>query len=221
MIRGVIETSFVDWPGRSCAVVFTGGCNLRCPFCHNHPLVLDHQSLPAIGINEIMSRIAPLEKWLGGICVTGGEPTLHKELPELLAALRPTGLAIKLDSNGTNPRVLARLIEAKLVDMIDMDVKAPLDTEKYRLAAGNEVDIAAIRASIAIIGQSGVAHRFRMTVTPSLHQVADIIAWKKDMPPGSPLKLQKFRRGQTLDPAFAAAEVFSDKEFVSLERLIG
>ncbi len=220
MIKGFIETSFVDWPGRSCAVIFTGGCNLCCPFCHNYPLVLDPESLPSIGTEEIITRISAVKKWLGGVCVTGGEPTLHHSLPDLLARLRACGLSIKLDTNGTRPRALAGIIEQGLVDMIDMDVKAPLDDHKYRLAAGTGVDLDLIRESIELIKDSGLDYRFRITVTPRLHQPGDIIAWKNDLPAGATLKLQNFRPGQTLDPDFADSEVFSDEEFAAMEELI-
>jgi len=220
MIRGFIETSFVDWPGRSCAVIFTGGCNLRCPFCHNHPLVLAPEDFPPLDPDEIIARIMTVGKWLGGICVTGGEPTLHQGLPDLLIRLAETGLPIKLDSNGTRPEVLARIIDQDLVEMIDMDVKAPLEQKRYRAAVGVDIDLDLIRRSINLIATSGLAHRFRMTVLPNLHQESDIMAWHRELPQGSARKLQNFRPGQTLDPALAAATVFTDQEFAELEKIL-
>jgi len=220
MLKGFIETSFVDWPGRSCAVVFTGGCNFRCPFCHNHPLVTRPHDMDDIDQDAVISRLESLKKWLGGVCVTGGEPTLHRDLPVLLSRLRKTGLAVKLDTNGTNPDLLRELIGQGLVDMIDMDVKAQLDAERYAAAAGMDVDIGVVRQSISLISGSSLPHRFRMTVVPGLHDREDIIRWKDCLPPGSELKLQSFRPGETLDPAFAALTPFTDSEFAALEEII-
>lgn len=221
MIKGFIETSFVDWPGRSCAVLFTGGCNLRCPFCHNHPLVIRPREMEDLDTDAVLARLAALKEWLGGVCVTGGEPTLHHDLPTLLLRLRETGLALKLDTNGTNPEMLGDIVAGRLVDMIDMDVKAPLDDgETYAAAAGVRVDMDAVRESVALLADSGLPHRFRMTVVPGLHHRDDIIRWKESLPPGSDLKLQSFRPGETLDPAFSARPPFTDSEFAALEELV-
>ena len=221
MIKGFIETSFVDWPGRSCAVVFTGGCNFRCPFCHNHPLVTRPQEMEDIGPEKVLSRLEGLKKWLGGVCVTGGEPTLHKGLPGLLARLKGAGFAVKLDSNGTNPGMLAELIGRGLVDMIDMDVKAPLDDEEaYARAAGVRPDLAAVRESVSLLAASPVPHRFRMTVVPGLHRREDIRRWRAGLPPGAEVKLQNFRPGETLDPSFSSLTPFTAEEFAGLQAAI-
>ncbi|MGC1401997.1 MAG: radical SAM protein, partial [Thermodesulfobacteriota bacterium] len=105
-IKGFIETSFLDWPGKICAVLFLPSCNLRCPFCHNHELVLHPELLSPYPWDHIQKRLLALRSWLDGVCVTGGEPTLHPDLPELLGQIRHLGLLVKLDTNGTRPEVL-------------------------------------------------------------------------------------------------------------------
>ncbi|MFA7349112.1 MAG: radical SAM protein, partial [Desulfurivibrionaceae bacterium] len=97
LIKGFLETSFIDWPGKLCAILFVGGCNFRCPFCHNHPLVLAPEGMETLAFTEIMSRLAARRNWLAGICISGGEPTLSPGLPKMIARLKAEGWAVKLD----------------------------------------------------------------------------------------------------------------------------
>jgi pyruvate formate lyase activating enzyme len=218
-IKGFLETSFVDWPGRVCSVIFLAGCNFRCPFCHNHPLVLKPEKLVSISLEEVEHRLSRYKKWLGGVCITGGEPTLNPELPDALLRLKEAGWPIKLDTNGSRPEILAQLLAAGFIDMISMDVKAPLDEEQYSRCAGVAVDLAAIRSSISLIKQSGVAHEFRMTVLPLFHSAADIRRWRQDLAHGpiSPLKLQNFNSRSTLDKSLEEAKPFDPDIFSKLQ----
>ncbi|HSR36412.1 MAG TPA: anaerobic ribonucleoside-triphosphate reductase activating protein [Desulfurivibrionaceae bacterium] len=218
-IKGFLETSFIDWPGCLCSVVFLGGCNFRCPFCHNHPLVLEPQSFETIPLAHVLTRLAAMRPWLGGVCVTGGEPTLAPDLPDLLRAFQEAGVPVKLDTNGTRPEVLENLLAEGLLAMIAMDVKAPLDQAKYEACAGVAVDLAAIRRSIALIKESGLPHQFRMTVVPRLHTEADVVAWRETVA-GSPLKLQNFNPQSPLAPEFAEEQGFSPDAFAGLQSLL-
>lgn len=218
-IRGVLETSFVDWPGKLCAILFLGGCNFRCPFCHNHPLVLAPESLNAVPFPELLTRLRPYKGWLGGICISGGEPTLSSGLPSMIAHLKAEGWAIKLDTNGSQPHILARLLADDLLDMVAMDVKAPLIQEKYDLCAGVAVDLQAIRESITLLENSPVRHEFRMTILPRLHSMLDIETWATCFQPGSVLKLQSFRASTTLDPAFSEEAGFAPDDFEYLKKM--
>ncbi len=218
-IKGFLETSFVDWPGRVCAVLFLGGCNLRCPFCHNHPLVLDQESFPACGLEEVMARLARSRQWLGGICVSGGEPTLDPALPGMLSRLKEDGWAVKLDTNGTRPQVLRSLFRAGLVDTVAMDVKAPLVQEKYDRLAGTPVDLEQIRESIRLIGDSGLDHEFRMTVVPGFHVEEDVSLWAETLDkfsgePPSRLTVQNFNPRSTLDPELMEVIPFPPEVFL-------
>ena len=217
-IKGFLETSFLDWPGRLCAVVFLGGCNFRCPFCHNHPLVLAPEGIETIPADHVLGRLAAMGPWLGGICVSGGEPTLSPGLAELLAVFKTTGLPVKLDTNGTRPEVLEELLAAGLVAMIAMDVKAPLDQPGYDACAGTRVDLAAIDRSIELIKKSGLPHQFRMTVVPGLHDEAAVEAWGAFLA-GSPLKLQNFNPRTTLNPDVLPAQGFTPAAFAALQKL--
>lgn len=221
-INGVLETSFLDWPGRICAVLFFGGCNLRCPFCHNHPLVLKPDRLESYQVDEVCRRLARFKKWLGGICVSGGEPTLNPELPEILRELQGQGWKIKLDTNGTRPDVLAQLLDERLLDMVAMDVKTVFDQEKYGRCAGTRVDLEAIRASVGLLQNCGVAHEFRMTILPLLHSEEDVTRWARELRGGTAtkLKLQNFNSRTTLDPELSRQPSFDPAVFARLVRMV-
>ncbi|MGV1100645.1 anaerobic ribonucleoside-triphosphate reductase activating protein [Thiovibrio sp. JS02] len=221
-IKGFLETSFIDWPGKLCAILFVGGCNFRCPFCHNHPLVLAPEGLESIPFTTVLQRLAPRRKWLDGICVSGGEPTLSPGLPQLIAHLKAEGWAIKLDTNGSRPAVLEALLADGLLDMVAMDVKAPLVQEKYDRCAGARVDLGGIRKSIALLRESGVAHEFRMTVAPFLHSEADIHVWSRQVGgENARLKLQNFNPKTTLAPHLEKERGFAPEIFSRLVAGLG
>lgn len=219
MIKGFLETSFIDWPGRSCAVLFLGGCNFRCPFCHNHPLVLQPGTLRSHDPGEILARLRPLRQWLGGICVSGGEPTLEPALPALLARLRREDWPVKLDTNGSRPGVLSALLRAGLVEMVAMDVKGPLEQALYDRCCGGAVDLAAIAESIGLLKESGIAHQFRMTVVPGLHGAAEVRRWATRLA-GSPLKLQNYNPRSVLAPGQVGPRGFTEEEFAALQLIL-
>lgn len=221
LIKGFLETSFIDWPGKLCAILFVGGCNFRCPFCHNHPLVLAPEGMETIAFEEIMSRLAARRNWLAGICISGGEPTLSPGLPKMIARLKAEGWAIKLDTNGTRPEVLAQLLGDHLLDMVAMDVKAPLVQEKYDRCAGGPVDLGAIRKSIGLLRHSGIPHEFRMTIAPSLHTEEDVVAWAHQFDRSrSRLTLQNFNPKTTLDARYEKEQGFAPEIFSRLSGLV-
>jgi pyruvate formate lyase activating enzyme len=174
-IKGFLETSFVDWPGKVASVLFLPKCNFRCPFCHNRSLVENPEGHEDIPLAYIMARLADLEGWVDGVCISGGEPTIHPLLPSLIAKIKAVGLAVKLDTNGTRPHVLKALIEKRLIDCVAMDIKAPLNETSYARAAGRAVDLAAIQESISLLKQGKVEYYFRTTVVPALHKGEDLL----------------------------------------------
>ncbi len=173
-IKGFIETSLLDWSGQICAVVFLPYCNLRCPYCHNHRLVLKPDSLETIPLEQILERLTPLNDWIEGVCITGGEPTIHRGLPVLLRKIREAGFKAKLDTNGTQPDILHYLITEQLVDFVAMDVKAPLDDSMYGRCAGVYVPVGIIQLSIQILMAADVPSVFRCTVAPTLLAESDV-----------------------------------------------
>lgn len=203
-IGGVNPLSLSDFPGRVAAVVFTRGCNFRCPFCHNGTL-LDAAAPAADAWDEprLFQLLARRRALLDGVVVSGGEPTLQVDLAPFLQRLRRFDLAVKLDTNGSRPDVLARVIALELVDFIAMDVKAPLP--RYGDLAGVPVDGERIRRSIALIAESGLQHEFRTTVVPELLDESDLTQLRRLVPPHSPYRLQPFRAELALDPHLRAA----------------
>lgn len=219
-IKGFIETSFLDWPGQVCAVIFLPYCNLRCPYCHNHQLVLKPDTLETLSLDDVIQRLSTLRDWIDGLCITGGEPTIHRGLALLLKEIHEAGFKTKLDSNGTQPEILDFLITEGLVDHIAMDVKAPLDDAAYSRCAGVDVPAEIIRKSIGVIMKSGIGATFRCTVTPSLLAEQDLYRLAGDLrecrsefataPEAlSFLTLQNFNPADPMDPALREVKPFT------------
>ncbi len=223
-IRGFLETSFSDWPGRVCAVLFLGGCNFRCPFCHNHPLVEGWEELPEILLDDLLPALRRRQKWLGGVCISGGEPTLDPGLPDLARRLKKEGFAVKLDTNGSRPEVLAALLGEELLDMVAMDVKTVLEQEAYDRVTGVAAPLDRIRAAVELLRKTTVAREFRMTVLPRFHDRRTVQAWSEHLRRGSitptRLTLQGFNSRSTLDPGFAAEPPFQPDILEGLRRAV-
>lgn len=219
-IKGFLETSFLDWPGKVAAVIFLGGCNFRCPFCHNHNLVLNPAGHEDIPLAAIMPRLEELDGWVDGVCISGGEPTIHPLLPALAAQIKEAGLAVKIDTNGSRPQVLRYLIEQGLVDAIAMDIKAPLEEERYAQAAGAPVDLAAIKESIAILEQGKVAYQFRTTVVPALHKGEDLLHIAHHLSRSSSLTLHNFNPKDPLDPRLRGLTPYPDAWLKEMQLLL-
>ncbi len=171
-IHGFAKLTLLDYPGRIAATVFTGGCNFRCPFCHNAVLVLDPNAQPLIPEDEVLRELESRKNKLEGVCITGGEPTLNRDLPEFIEKVRALGLLVKLDSNGTSPDMIADLIDRGLVDYIAMDIKS--SPEGYSKAVGlKEMSMDNIFRSVDLIMQSGIDYEFRTTVVDGIHTADD------------------------------------------------
>lgn len=171
-IGGLIKFTLIDFPGRPAAVVFTQGCNFRCRYCHNPELVYPHMFAEPVAIEEIYSFLKRRQGTLEGVVVSGGEPTLHEDLPSFMADLKAMGYATKLDTNGTRPDMLKSLLNAKLLDYIAMDLKAPL--EKYSLITGVDFNPEVLKQSMDLIRQSGLEYEFRTTYDKEVLTDADI-----------------------------------------------
>ena len=207
-IKGWVRTSLIDFPGHIAAVVFTGGCNFRCPMCHNADLVLRPGELPSFDVEAIREFLRRRAGKVTGLVVTGGEPTLHPDLAAFLAEVRDLGYAVKVDTNGYRPDVLAALLDQDLVDFVAMDVKAP--PESYGLLAGvQDIDLDLISASLSVLCEGRARVEFRTTVVPGLLAPGDIEAiarWLAGLgaAPGPTYVLQQFRGGSTLDAGLVA-----------------
>ncbi len=193
-LRGLQRLSLCDWPGRSCCVAFLGGCNLRCPTCHNFDLAWNMDSQPRLPRSAFLLFLAERRRWLDGVTVTGGEATCAPGLGELLYEIKRLGLPVKLDSNGLRPEVLAEVLEAGLVDLCAVDVKGPF--EKYPALSGGCVSAEEARESLSAVFALAEARprafTFRCTRVPGLSQ-DDIEIAQGYLPPNFTLTLQTFR----------------------------
>ena len=174
-ICGLQKLSMVDYPGKLAATVFTGGCNLRCPFCHNALLVTRLSESPQLDRNQVLSFLKSRKGLLDAVVLSGGEPLLHSGAGDFLAAVKDMGYLVKLDTNGCYPRVLEAIAQRQLVDYVAMDIKN--SREKYAATVGVPgFDLASIEESIQIIRESGVDYEFRTTAVREFHSAADFAA---------------------------------------------
>lgn len=172
-IHGYNKTTLLDYPGIVAATVFTGSCNFRCPFCQNADLVLDSASQPLISEEEIFAHLIKRKGVTKGVCITGGEPTLQKDLETFIGKLKDMGLLVKLDTNGYRPEVLKDLVNKGMIDYVAMDIKSSLDN--YGKVAGIEVDTDKIRESVSFLIEKEIPCEFRTTVVKGLHDKEDFI----------------------------------------------
>ncbi len=182
-IGGFQRISLIDYPGKLSAVVFTRGCNFRCPFCHNSELVLPDRFSPLIPEDEIFSFLNKRTKHLDGVVITGGEPAMQADLGSFIENVKALGFLVKLDTNGSYPNVIKELLDKKLLDFVAMDIKSTF--EKYSEAAGTDVNTDLVKQSIEIIKGAGVEHMFRTTLVKDLIEFDDaktIKAYLKDSP---------------------------------------
>lgn len=171
-IGGLEKFSLVDYDGKISSVIFMNGCNFRCPFCHNSSLVLDDKQ-SFYTEEEILSFLKTRIGYIEAVVISGGEPTLYKNLETFIIKIRELGFLIKLDTNGTNPSLLKHLIETNLIDYCAMDIKNSLN--KYALTAGlTEINIDNIKESISILKESDMPFEFRTTIVNELHTIEDI-----------------------------------------------
>ena len=201
MIGGFQSCSFIDFPGHLAAVVFTRGCNLRCGYCHN-PDLCGTPMTDNGDYSEILPFMGSRMGKLTGIVVSGGEPTLHHNLPFLLEAIRKRGFAVKLDTNGTLPEVLRRLLQEHLVDFLAVDVKVPPATTSLRLC-GVEGQAESALESLGLAVESGIPHEARTTVVDVLHDSDGLIRTARALASAgvSSWRLQPVRDGRVLDPS--------------------
>jgi pyruvate formate lyase activating enzyme len=190
-ILGFLETSLVDWDGRIVSVVFVGGCNFRCPFCHNHALADDRPELGPVDWPAVQVALLGKDKWLDGVVITGGEPLLHPEVFRLCADIKQLGKPVKVDTNGSFPYQLKQLIELRLVDFVAMDIKAPM-TDRYSTAAGRDVDVLPLLRTIRLLKESGVDCEFRATLVPGLISPEDIPAIAETLRDAKSVVLQHY-----------------------------
>lgn len=175
-IKGFVDLSLVDWEGKVASVVFLPRCNFRCPNCYNAQLVLHSEKMQTIPFEEIHEYLKNNQGWIDGVAITGGEPTLNENLPTFCRMMKDLGFKVKLDTNGTNPKMIEHLIEQGLVDYVALDIKAPLTMEKYSKATNVNAKelLVNVEETIEILMTGRVDYEFRTTVVPTIHEPTDI-----------------------------------------------
>ncbi len=211
-IKGFVGVSLSDWDGKVSSVVFLPGCNFRCPFCYNKGLVLHPEEMPTVAYGQVEAYLETNQKWIDGVVLTGGEPTLHGDLPLLCARIKKMGFRVKVDTNGTNPAMMNRLIDEKLVDYVALDVKAPLTKEKYSEACGVGAGpfLGKVGGVIQTLLNGSVEYEFRTTVIPTLHQTEDIEKICLTIKGCRKYALQNFKSEvETINPKYQNLKPFS------------
>jgi len=217
-IKGVEKASLVDYPGKVCAVVFLAGCNFRCPYCQNPDLINKQDRLPDVPEAEFFGLLKARGKWLDAVCITGGEPCLQSGLPAFAKRIKDAGFLVKLDTNGSNPRMLRQLIDEKLVDYVAMDIKGPID--RYADIAKAPVDLLKIEHSVDIIRKSGIDYEFRTTVMPRLLDGQDLVKVGKWLAGSRRFAIQQFRPHKTLDPAYRSEQQYPAQDLERFKKLL-
>jgi len=219
-IGGLQKLTLIDYPGRIAATIFLCGCNFRCPWCYSKELVLPGKikNQPKIPEKEFFDFLKERKGLLEGVVICGGEPTINVKLPDFIKKIKKIGFTVKLDTNGSNPEMLEKLIDAHLLDYVAMDIKAP--KEKYEKVVGVKVDVEKIQKSIDILKQDKVDYEFRSTIVPQVHTKEDVIEMAKWIKGAKRYYLQNFRPEKTIDPKFEKIKPYSQEYLLQIQKAI-
>ncbi|KXB08477.1 hypothetical protein AKJ56_01225 [candidate division MSBL1 archaeon SCGC-AAA382N08] len=220
--KGLEKTSLIEWPEKAVAVAYTGGCNFRCPFCQNQDLVLNPEKLPTISEEEIINYIDSRKKWLDGLMVTGGEPSIHPSLFNFADKVKEKKLDFGTETNGTNPKIIEKFLKENLIDRVALDIKAPLRWKKYKKATGTNDKklLKKIKKTIKIIRNSNISYEFRTTVVPKLLEKEDMLNIGAEIQKTENYYLQQFVPENTLDKEYENLEPYSEEKLKEIKKLL-
>ena len=221
-VAGIIEESKSHHPGEVSYVIYTQGCNFKCHYCYNTPSArfFNPEENSDNKINEILDFLAKNKEKYGAVVISGGEPTMHKDLPEVLAKIKAMGFTVRLETNGTYPKMLSDIVNKKLVDYIAMDIKAPLETDKYKDIVGVNIStsqLGKINKSIRILTRSKIDYEIRTTLIRQKHSFHDILDICNTIVGCKRYCLQEFNADIAYDKSYNSFSAYSPKE---LERMI-
>ncbi len=220
-IKGFIENSLLEWEGKIASVVFLPRCNLRCRYCHAGHLIIRPERRESIPREQVLGYMQRQSAWLDGAVITGGEPTLHgEELLDLIRDIRRMQLQVMVETNGTRPEWVGRLIDGGFVDALAMDVKAPLTAEDYRRVCGVDVEVADVRRSIGLIKDSGLPHEFRITLVPGLVGEDELQRMAPDLEGAGQIALQNFNPEHCLSRELRGVIPYEPEQLTSFERIM-
>ncbi|MFC1663662.1 anaerobic ribonucleoside-triphosphate reductase activating protein [Patescibacteria group bacterium] len=219
-IGGLQKLTLIDYPQKIACTVFLIGCNFLCPWCYSKELVLPEEIKKQTKITEkeFFSFLKERKKLIEGVVLCGGEPTKNKNLPQFCKKIKKLGYLIKLDTNGSNPDMLKKLIDEKLIDYVAMDIKAPKG--KYEGAVGMKANVKKIGKSIDILKKGKVDYEFRSTIVPSLHKKEDVIEMAKWIKGAKKYYLQNFRPEKTINPSFEKVKPYSQEYLIEIQKAI-
>ena len=218
-VAGLLKTSLIDYPDKIVSIIFTQGCNFRCPYCHN-PALLPAESVEReyLTLPVLLDFLQKRKGLIDGLSITGGEPTLQPDLKDWIIAVKELGLLVKLDSNGSRPEIISDLIKQQLLDYLALDLKLPLNL--YRLLT-DHTDIATkIKKSINLVKASGIEYEFRTTVVPGLHGQAEMMEIGKLLNGAKRFYLQNFKPNNTYQPAYLSKVPFTVAELEQFKNII-
>lgn len=220
---GMLKQSLVDYPGKIAAVLFTRGCNLRCPYCHNSHLLVKpgHLDDDSLQLHDVLDILAERAGFLDAVVISGGEPTLNDGLFDACKEFKALGYLVKLDTNGTRPLLLEKLVAGRVVDYVAMDIKAPLECHHYLKASGRigPEDFLNIRTSVHLLRKAEIDVEFRTTVVPGLHHEEDIVAVARSLEGARLYSLQQFNPRHTLDTNMREVKPYSREELFHMAEL--
>ncbi|RHQ00934.1 anaerobic ribonucleoside-triphosphate reductase activating protein [Roseburia sp. AM51-8] len=216
-IYGMQKTTLVDYPGRVATTLFTGGCNFRCPYCHNGDLIVGLNDIKPYTKDDIFDHLRKRRNVLDGVVISGGEPTLNRDLPDFIRQIKLLGYKVKLDTNGTNPAMLRSLVKDRFVDYVAMDIKQ-CRTKYADIVHADEFDLDAIAESVEILKASKkVDYEFRTTVCQELHETKDMTAIGMWLSGAKAYYLQPYKESpDVLHPGFHAPDDKTMQEFVQI-----
>lgn len=217
-VAGLQKLTLIDYPGKLAATVFLSGCNFRCPWCYSSELVLQEKikEQPKIAEEEFFNFLKEKKDLVEGIVICGGEPTIQKDLESFVKKIKKMGYLVKLDTNGSNPKMLKGLINKSLIDYVAMDIKLPKERYKELFLKIDDVD-----KSVNILKDNKVDYEFRTTIVPTVHKKEDFIQIARWIgAENAKYYLQQFKPEKTLDPTFEKIKPYSDKYLLSIKKAI-
>ncbi len=218
LIKGFIGTTLIDFPGRVASIVFVGGCNFRCPFCHNPDLVLNFKALTTISEEEALEKIKKRIGFIDGVEITGGEPLIYKDIDDFIIKIKELGFDVKLDTDGYFPDRLSSILDKGIVDYVAMDIKT--SPEKYSYACGRKVDFSRIKSSIELIMDRAKEYEFRTTAVPKIVELNDFLKIAELIEGAELYAIHEFRPIETINKEFTKIKPYPHEFLEEAKRIV-
>lgn len=214
-VKKVIERNIKEWEGKGSTILFLGGCNFRCPYCNQKDLVLNSNSTPDIPYEEIRSFLLGNKKWIEVVVISGGEPFLNPSLLPLLQDIKKLGFLTKVLTNGTNEPLIRKLLPTKLIDLLSIDIKAPLNDIKYKEVSKVNIDLRNIKNLLLFLKNSSFEYEISVTPHPKTMSEEDFEEIIENIGNVKRFVIRKIEKGDFLDDSFKSTETYSD-EFINM-----